>query len=220
VGRNIGICKKRQKRCNSLTQNIQTFLNPNKLKSEIYMFDADGVVIQSEMFSHKYVKEFNLDISELDSFFMSDFQECLIGKSDLKIVIKPWLKKWRWSKSVDEFLHYWFKSEHNLNFELIETINELRKNKMKCVLATNQEKYRLQYMKREMGLEKIFDKIYSSNLIGFKKPEIQYYEYIIDDLNENPNNIIFYDDSPANIEGAESIGITSYLYEKNQKLSI
>jgi putative hydrolase of the HAD superfamily len=184
------------------------------------MFDADGVVIQSEMFSHKYVKEFNLDISELDSFFMSDFQECLIGKSDLKIVIKSWLKKWRWSKSVDEFLHYWFKSEHNLNFELIETINELRKNKMKCVLATNQEKYRLQYMKREMGLEKIFDKIYSSNLIGFKKPEIQYYEYIIDDLNENPNNIIFYDDSPANIEGAESIGITSYLYEKNQKLSI
>jgi putative hydrolase of the HAD superfamily len=184
------------------------------------MFDADGVVIQSEMFSHKYAKEFNLDISELDSFFMTDFQACLIGKSDLKIVIKPWLKKWKWSKSVDEFIDYWFKSEHNLNFELIETINELRKNKVICILATNQEKYRLEYMRKEMGFEKIFDNIYSSNIIGFKKPEIQFYKYILNDLNKSPNDLIFYDDSQANIESAELIGITSHLYIKNQKITV
>jgi putative hydrolase of the HAD superfamily len=138
----------------------------------------------------------------------------------LKIVIKPWLKKWKWSKSVDEFLDYWFKSEHNLNFELIETIYELRKNKVKCILATNQEYHRLGYIKKEMGFDKIFDKIYSSNLIGFKKPEIQFYNYIIHDLNENPNNIIFYDDSQANIESAKLIGITSFLYNRNQRLKI
>jgi putative hydrolase of the HAD superfamily len=184
------------------------------------MFDADGVVIQSEMFSHKYAKEFNLDISELDSFFMTDFQACLIGKSDLKIVIKPWLKKWKWSKSVDEFIDYWFKSEHNLNFELIETINELRKNKVICILATNQEKYRLEYMRKEMGFEKIFDKIYSSSFIGFKKPDIQYFNYILNDLNESPDKIIFYDDSQKNIESAASIGINAYLYDKNKTLKI
>lgn len=182
------------------------------------MFDADGVVIQSEMFSYKYAQEFNVKIEELDSFFKTDFQDCLIGKSDLKIVIEPWLEKWNWSKSADEFLLYWFKIEHNLNFELIETIDKLRKNNVKCILATNQEKYRLEYMKKEMGFEKIFDKIYSSSFIGFKKPDIQYYNYILSDLNENPSNIIFYDDSQKNIESAALIGINAYLYDKNQKL--
>ena len=50
------------------------------------MFDADGVVIQSEMFIHKYAQEFNVNTSELDNFFKTVFQECLIGKSDLKVV--------------------------------------------------------------------------------------------------------------------------------------
>lgn len=190
------------------------------MKNKIYMFDADGVVIQSQMFSHQYAQEFSINISELDDFFKTDFQECLVGKSDLQNVITPWLKKWNWSKSVDEFLEYWFKAEHNLNFELIENIRELRKNKRKCILATNQEKYRLKYMKKEMGFEMTFDKIYSSNLIGFKKPDIEFYRFILNDLNENPSNIIFYDDRQENIESAKLLGINSILYSKDLCLEL
>ena len=190
------------------------------MKEKIYMFDADGVVIQSQMFSHKYAQKFNINISELDKFFKNDFQECLVGKSDLRIVIKPWLKKWNWLKSVDEFLDYWFKAEHTLNPDLIKYINELKGKKIKCILATNQEKHRLEYMKREMDFAMIFDKIYSSNLIGFKKPDIEYYRYILADLNENPSNITFYDDRQENIESAKLLGINSILYRKNLKLKI
>ena len=190
------------------------------MKNKIYMFDADGVVILSQMFSYKYAEEFNINISELDNFFKTDFQECLVGKADLKITIKPWLKKWNWSKSVDEFLDYWFKAEHNINFDLIEIIRELREDKIKCVLATNQEKYRLEYMKKEMDFETTFDKIYSSNLIGFKKPNIQYFSYILNDLNENPSNIIFYDDRQENIESAKLLGINANLYHPALKLEI
>jgi putative hydrolase of the HAD superfamily len=188
------------------------------MKNKIYMFDADGVVIQSQMFSYKYAQEFDINISELDDFFQTDFQACLVGKSDLKIVIKPWLKKWNWAKSVDEFLDYWFQAEHNINFDLIENIRELREKKIKCVLATNQEKYRLEYMKKEMDFEAIFDEIYSSNLIGFKKPAPQYYRYILNDLNVNPSYITFYDDRQENIESAKLLGINSILYNKNLKL--
>ncbi len=187
------------------------------MKNKIYMFDADGVVIQSQMFSYKYAQEFNVNISELDDFFKTDFQECLVGKSDLKIAIAPWLKKWNWSKSVDELLNYWFKAEHNINYDLIKSIRELRKNKRKCILATNQEKYRLEYMKKEMDFETTFDKIYSSNLIGFKKPSVEYYRHILDDLNENPGNIIFYDDRQENIESSKSLGINAHLYNTDLK---
>ncbi len=182
------------------------------------MFDADGVVILSQMFSYKYAKEFSINTAELDDFFKTDFQDCLVGKADLKITIKPWLEKWNWSKSVDEFLDYWFRAEHNINADLIENIREFRGNEIKCVLATNQEKYRLEYMKKEMDFESVFDKIYSSNLIGFKKPDVRYYRYIIDDLNENPGDIIFYDDRLENIETAKLLGINSYLYNRDTKL--
>ena len=105
-----------------------------------------------------------------------------------------------------------------INFELIENIKELRKSKIKCVLATNQEKYRLEYMKKEMEFETIFDKIYSSNFIGFKKPDIEYYKYILDDLDENPNNITFYDDRRENVESAKLLGINAILYRQDQKI--
>ena len=184
------------------------------------MFDADGVVIQSQMFSQKYAHEFDVDISELDRFFSTDFQECLVGRSDLKIAIEPWLEKWRWQKSVDEFLEYWFRSEHNVDLALVETIGELRASRMKCVLATNQEKYRLEYMKREMGFKSIFDKIYSSNFIGFKKPATEYYDYVLNDLKADPNDVIFYDDSQENIDSAKVLGINANLYRKGQKLEM
>jgi putative hydrolase of the HAD superfamily len=189
------------------------------MKNKIYMFDADGVVVQSQMFSYKYAQEFDIDISELDDFFKTDFQECLVGKSDLRIVIKPWLDKWNWSKSVDEFLNYWFNAEHNINFDLIESIKKLREKKIKCVLATNQEQYRLEYMKKEMDFETTFDKIYSSNLIGFTKPATQYYEYILNDLNVTPSNVIFYDDRQENVESAKSLGINSISYCRDLKLA-
>ncbi len=68
----------------------------------------------------------------------------------------------------------------------------------------------------EMGFGAIFDKVYSSNFIGFKKPETQYYKYILDDLNENPDNIIFYDDSQANVESVKLMGINFYFYDRNK----
>ena len=84
-------------------------------------------------------------------------------------------------------------------------------------MATNQEKYRLEYMKKEMDFETTFDKIYSSNLIGFKKPSVEYYKYILDDKNENPGNIIFYDDRQENVESSKSLGISAYLYNTDLK---
>jgi len=69
-----------------------------------------------------------------------------------------------------------------------------------------------------MDFETIFDKIYSSNLIGFKKPDIQFYTHVLNDLNENPTNIIFYDDSRENIESAKLVGINSNLYNSDLKL--
>jgi putative hydrolase of the HAD superfamily len=63
----------------------------------------------------------------------------LIGKADLKEVVRPFLKEWGWEKSVEDFLDYWFKSEHKIDEELVDYIQELRKKGVNCYLVTNQK---------------------------------------------------------------------------------
>jgi len=186
-------------------------------KIRCILFDVDGVVVRTEMFSVQYQKEYGVSNDEMLPFYTGIFQECLVGKSDLKEVLIKWLPKWRWRGTVDEFLQFWFKAEHKIDERIVKSINSLRNNGVKCFLATKQEKYRLEYMKEEMGFGKIFDGIFSSSDIGFKKPEKEFYEYILKNLkdkyNFDPEEIIFFDDEQKNVDGAKALDIDAHLYE-------
>lgn len=177
------------------------------------IFDADGVLINGEMFSRTLSKDYGISTEKTLPFFTGVFKECLIGNADLKEVIKPYLKEWGWDKSVDEFLNYWFKSEHNIDEKLVEFIQELRVKGIKCYLATNQEKYRVQYMLDEMGFAQSFDRIFASAHLGHKKPSVEFYSKIMAELGEiDKNEVLFWDDTVENIEAAKSFGINAELY--------
>lgn len=60
-------------------------------------------------------------------FFNGEFQDCLIGKADLKNVVKKYLKNWGWQKSVDDLLKEWFQFEHNIDEELADYLSSLKK---------------------------------------------------------------------------------------------
>jgi len=181
------------------------------------LFDADGVVINSEMFSVQYQKEHDVSNDEMLPFFKGEFQNCIIGKADLIELVKPWLLKWKWIGTVDEFLQFWFKAEHNIDERMVNIIKELRKKGIKCYLATNQEKYRTQYMNNHMGFEELFDHVFSSADIGYKKPEREFYKFILDEIkNEhriNPHEIMFFDDSQENVDEAKKLDIDAHFYK-------
>jgi putative hydrolase of the HAD superfamily len=109
-------------------------------------------------------------------------------------------------------LDYWFKAEHSLNEEFMEYVQRLRKSGLTVVLATNQEKYRTQYMRDHMGFQGAFDKIYSSAHLGFKKPAIDFFAKMVDELRVNKQETLFWDDDPQNIEGARLYGIHAEFY--------
>jgi len=173
------------------------------------LFDADGVVVNSEMFSVQYQKEHDVSNDDMLPFFKGEFQNCIVGKADLIELVKPWLSKWKWNGTVDEFLQFWFKAEHNVDERIISVIQQLRKKGIKCYLATNQEKYRIQYMKNYMGFEELFDHVFSSAEIGHKKPEREFYKFILDEIkNEHkiyPHEILFFDDSLENVKEAKTL---------------
>ncbi|MFA7245476.1 MAG: HAD-IA family hydrolase [Candidatus Magasanikbacteria bacterium] len=187
------------------------------MKYKVFLFDTDGVVVLSEMFSNHYSQKNNIPKEEMLPFFTGVFQDCMKGKADLKEVIKPWLVKWQWNESVDEFLKQWFEHENNIDEKVIEFINQLKKEGIKCYLATNQEKYRTEYLKNKMKFGELFDGIFSSAYIGHKKPTKEFYEFILDNLNIPAKEIFYLDDDVKNIEIAKELGIESYLYKDFDK---
>jgi len=192
----------------------------NKFKNSLMnkkciLFDADGVVINSELFTVQYQKQFGISNDEMLPFFKGIFQDCLVGKADLKKVVQPYLKKWEWEGDVDGFLLFWFKAEHNIDKRVIELISDLRKNAVLCYLATNQEKYRTEYMRKEMGFDKVFDGIFSSAEIGSKRPDREFYEFIFREVAKkgiSKEQIFYIDDTASHVESAEEQGVDAHLY--------
>jgi putative hydrolase of the HAD superfamily len=177
------------------------------------IFDADGVLINGEMFSKQLARDYGISTEITLPFFTGEFQQCLIGKADLKEILVKHLKQWGWNKSVEEFLEYWFKSEHNIDEKLVDYIQELRNKGIKCYLATNQEKHRVQYMLDKMGFSQCFDKVYASAHLGHKKPTKEFYSKVTEDLNGVArNDILFWDDTLENVEAAREFGINAELY--------
>lgn len=182
-------------------------------KIKYILFDVDGVLLHSPTWSSEFIEKNHLPSDIMSDFFTWVFKECIIGKADLKVILPSFLERWGYEKWVEAFLKEWFDFENSPDRELIEKIQERRKDGVKCFIATNQEKYRLNYMKKSMDFEKLFDGIFASCEIGYKKPQKEYYEYIVSFLKVNPEEILYFDDSLENVTVARSMGMETVLYK-------
>jgi HAD superfamily hydrolase (TIGR01509 family) len=178
------------------------------------LFDVDGLVIKArkEFFSERLARKQGISDESVRKFFMHDFKQCSFGKADLKEKITPFLEEWRWEESVDDLLVYWFESESSTDEKVLEAIKSFREKEIKCYIATRQEKYRFDYLLNTIGLAKYFDGAFSTCDIGFDKSDPKFYEYILDQISFKPSEVLFFDDTPINIETALLVGIESYLY--------
>ena len=179
---------------------------------KIILFDADGVLIRSNNWSSEFTKRYHLPEWAMRGFFAGIFQDCATGKADLKSILPPFLKDWKWDWSVDDFLYEWFQFENKPDTELISKIQELRKEGINCYVATNQEKYRLEFLRNEMKFSEYFDGIFCSAEIGLKKPQKEYFDYILKSLEISPDKVVYFDDSAENIDVASGLWIQARLY--------
>lgn len=183
------------------------------------VFDADGVVIKApKMFSQILAETRGVTTEQTLVFFKGIFQECLIGKADLKVELLPFLQKWGIEDKPEAFITQWFVAENHLVQEIIDLIFELRNKSIKCYLATNNEYNRTQFMRNEMGFNNIFDEVYSSADLNAKKPEREFFTILLKKIKLEPGEVLFIDDAYENIAVAEKMGIRSHLYSKFGKL--
>lgn len=180
---------------------------------KVIIFDVDGVLINGKRFVDTLYKECGISPKMTKAFFSGPFQDCLLGNADLKKELPKYLKQWGWEKGVEEFMNYWFVSEHTINEPLIKYIQQLRNKGMKCMLATNQESYRVSYIMKEMGFANTFDAFHASSSLGSKKPNSDFYNSLFTQLKDvQKNEVLFWDDTKINVDAAKSFGIHAELY--------
>lgn len=196
----------------------------NMAKPRCILFDVDGVLtMPEEVFSTFYVRSNALDPKPFEDFFKNEWQPIVTGAVDLKesIAANPGL--WQWGGSVDELLEHWFKAEDVRNEELLKTIRDINSSGIPCYVATDQEKYRAQYMKNVM-FKGAFSGYFVSAELGVTKTNPKFFELVLENLGTvytgiKPNEVVFFDDSPTKVNTAKAVGLDARLFKSNSQVS-
>lgn len=193
----------------------------NQIKA--VLFDADGVLtLPEDVFSVVYARSHGLDTEPFENFFRNEWYPIVTGVKDLKDSIAANPELWRWSGTTDELLEYWFKTEDVRNEGLLKLIANLKEKDVSCYLATDQEKYRAEYMKSVM-FKDLFSGYFVSAELGVTKTDPRFFELVLESLKAQypalkPDEVIFFDDSQSKVDTAKSVGIDARLFETNDQI--
>jgi putative hydrolase of the HAD superfamily len=182
---------------------------------KVVLLDADGVVIKDhDYFSSRYKRDYGKSLNDevIADFFKNEYKKTAVGKADLKELLGKKLNEWGWKGTVDELLKYWLEGERELNEEVLKVVKKLKGKEIKCYLASDNEKYRAEYLLDEVGLRQHFNDTFFSCFLGHTKSEPEFFEKIIKMLGVKPEEVEYWDDDPGNVKVAKGVGIKGNVY--------
>lgn len=114
------------------------------------------------------------------------------------------------SFSRDEFMAVMLDQSRLLPKGAMGILKELSASGRYLIGALNNEARELnEYRFRAFGLRNYFDIALSSCYLGLRKPDLALYQRAIDIVGGPPERILFIDDRPENVAGAEAAGLAA-----------
>ena len=188
---------------------------------KVVLFDADGVaLVKHGYFSDRLSSDYRIPTEKIVPFFKNEFRTCQLGKADLKHELAKYLTNWNWNKSVDEFLDYWFRTDTITDEEVLVRVQQFRTKGIKCYLVTDQEKYRAEYIRKNLGFDSKFDDCFFSYEVGYSKADPEFFRSVLNRLDARPEEVLYFDDEEKNVQNALSLDITAKLYSDLKDLEL
>ena len=178
----------------------------------IFLFDLGNVLAKSLDYYCLYNK-LNCKIS-YDEFLQYWWGDDLVLKAHMGLAtddehVEALLKFCKSDLSINQFYEIYNSLDNSLYDETMEIINELKNKGYKVGLLSNLRL--MDYKRYEEQIKKInFDYLFLSYEIKCIKPSSDIYLQVIDALNCEAENIIFFDDNQKNVNGAKQLGINAY----------
>lgn len=199
-----------------LQKNIN-FQNGFSSMIKAVIFDWGGVYIDEPMQELVRYCSSKLGVDEqtfTQSFKKHEpkFKKGLVSEKDFWVKLCAELKV----EPIPELWGQAVESVFRFRPEIRELIEELRKNYVTALL-TNTEAPAMRYL-RENGHDAPFDYVIASNEEGVMKPEKRIYEHALEKLGLRAQEVIFIDDNPEFVTGAQKIGIAVIQFENYEQL--
>lgn len=178
----------------------------------IFLFDLGNVLAKS-LDDYDLYNKLNCKIS-YDEFLQYWWGDDLVLKAHMGLAtddehVEALLKFCKSDLSINQFYEIYNSLDNSLYDETMEIINELKNKGYKVGLLSNLRL--MDYKRYEEQIKKInFDYLFLSYEIKCIKPSSDIYLQVINALNCEADNIIFFDDNQKNVNGAKQLGINAY----------
>ena len=191
---------------------------------KLYLFDVDGVLLDGRPLDGKPWKstlkdDLGIDPSELKRlFFKPHWQSIVTGKKKIIPYLDDALHKMETPTTATGLLDYWFSNDGRQVSACVALLEGLHDAGKKVGLATNQEFRRADWIKKAfMGK---FSEFYSSSEIGHAKPDLKFFQAILDSEGCDPSEVAFVDDSLENCNAAAEIGMQIHHFQTPDALAL
>lgn len=178
----------------------------------LILFDADGVVqLPPVGWLDRLVARIGITDREprqvLEAIFAVE-EPTVSGVGDFRAALAALLTEWGRADRLDLVLESW--SEIEPDDSVLEIVDQLRTNGIRCYLATNQQNIRATYMRSLYDAH--FDEQFYSCDIGVAKPDPAYFAAVLERLESPADQVVFIDDRAGNVDAARRVGIDGRLY--------
>lgn len=100
---------------------------------------------------------------------------------------------------------------------MIEVVKKLREACIRCAILSDQTNW-LDELNEKYDFFRWFDRVFNSFHMGKSKQDPTVFDDIAEEMNVNPAQIVFIDDSNGNIERAAQKGMNTILYQDQEAL--
>lgn len=173
-----------------------------KYENKAFLFDLDGVIIDSEpnydKFWNNTAKKYNISIDNFPAVIKGNTLKAILEKYFHNYPIE--IQKQIIKESSD--------FELNMDYPPIpgalDFIRLLKDNNLPVALVTSSDNKKVQSVISRLKLESVFNSIVTANRISEGKPNPECFLLAAQDLKKNPHDCIVFEDSFAGIEAAHS----------------
>lgn len=187
---------------------------------DFLIFDLGNVIIDIDYdFSINELKKIlpevkhHLTADFFPSSFHKDYEKGLINSDQFRNAVR---ELYQMDFSNEQIDHVWNSLLRDLPQERIDLISKLSHDFGTAVLSNTNEIHILKFnqMLKEQtsiaSLSGLFDRVFLSHEMGLAKPEEAIFEAVINEIQVEPNRVLFFDDLLANLEGAKRVGLQTY----------
>lgn len=193
------------------------------MKENWYVLDLGGVLLDIDY--NKTIESFvELGWQGGESFFNQMYQDEVFdlyetGHLSTMAFINKILEALPRGTSPNKAVFAWNAMLGEFPLEKIELLEKHASEKKLALLSNTNplhlEVVRMQWQKcRSYAFEDLFQHVFYSHEIGMRKPEIETFLWVSDQLKCKPENIFFIDDSIQHIEGARNSGLNAVMYHE------